>query len=406
MRFRILLVPVCVLSVALTSRAAQVETFVLGVGGDSSGPLCATFGTPLPVFNFFGGFGPSEPMGGYAGCSIAGGYDAQAAPVGWLSDARAGSFVWGVNSITGSTDAAVRHGEVSARLNETYAGQTNSFQVAGFDGFGRFDDTFVITSPSIANGQTGWIRFHLSVTGDASLTAQSALGVEIPYYDGAVGPYTAWRMQATHPAANPWITSATGVGLAGFTLAPGSITGADVVPTLWHSFVFGTPHDWKFGLLTYALTSLSGSVDSDWHVKLTGIEVVNAHGQPVADFAIAASSGTGYGASGVVDTPCANGIDDDGDGAIDYPGDPGCWNASAAGTENPKCQDGVDNDGDGKFDFDGGTAANGGVALGPLDPQCAFAYMNKEAASSCGLGAELVLLAAAGWVLRRARKQT
>jgi len=408
MSLRVGIVTVCWLGFAVAggARAAQVETFVLGVGGDASGPLCATWGTPLPVFQFFGGFGPAEPLGGYPGCGIAGGYDSQTAPAGWLADARADSFGWGINSITGSTDASVRHGEASARAAEAYAGQSHSFQAAGFEGFGRFDDTFVVTSPSIANGQTGWIRFHLSVTGDASLTAQGALGVEIPYYDGTLGPYTAWRMQATHPAANPWITSATGIGLAGFALSPGAIAGADVVPTLWHSFSFGAPRDWKFGLLTYASPSLGGAMDSAWHMKITGIEVLNAQGQPVGDFSIAAASGTGYGAGGVIDTPCANGLDDDGDGAIDFPADPGCFDATAASAENPKCQNGLDDDGDGTIDFDGGAAANGGVPLGPPDPQCTFAYRNKESPSSCGLGAELALLAAAGGTLRRARMRS
>jgi hypothetical protein len=386
---------------AASAQAAQVETFTLGVGGDANGPLCATWGTPLPVFDFFGGFGPAEPLGTYAGCGIAGGYDSQIIPVGWLTDARADSFAWGINSITGSTDVAVRHGEASVAANESYAGQTHSFQVAGFESFGRFDDTLVVTSASIPDGQVGYIRFSFTLTGQLSLTAQGALGLELSYFDETVGPYTAFRAQATHPAANPWITSATGLGLAGFALSPGAVVGSDVVPTLIHSFVFGDPRDWKFGMLTYTSPAFTGSMDSDWHVKLTGIEVFGPQGQVLTDFTITSASGAGYGAAGVVDTACANGLDDDGDGLADFPSDPGCRDGAAASIENPHCQDGLDNDGDGKLDFDGGASANGGVVLGPVDPQCGAPHRRKETSGGCGLGGELVVAIPALRALRR-----
>lgn len=97
----------------------------------------------------------------------------------------------------------------------------------------------------------------------------------------------------------------------------------------------------------------------------------------------------------VCDLACSNGLDDDGDGLVDTPDDPGCQNALST-LENPKCDDDLDNDGDGKTDWDGGAAA------GTPDPQCTFAYMNKERANSCGLGVELaLLLPLLGWLHRR-----
>jgi hypothetical protein len=41
--------------------------------------------------------------------------------------------------------------------------------------------------------------------------------------------------------------------------------------------------------------------------------------------------------------PCADAVDNDGDGAVDYPADPGCRLASSP-SEAPQCQDGIDND--------------------------------------------------------------
>lgn len=99
--------------------------------------------------------------------------------------------------------------------------------------------------------------------------------------------------------------------------------------------------------------------------------------------------------------PCGNGIDDDGDGAVDAD-DPGCI-ATGDFPENPPCQDGIDNDQDGTLDFDGGAAANGGVPLGAPDPQCSEPFLGREDAMACGLGFELgpVLLALLAWRRRR-----
>jgi hypothetical protein len=66
--------------------------------------------------------------------------------------------------------------------------------------------------------------------------------------------------------------------------------------------------------------------------------------------------------------PCDDGVDNDGDGLIDYradgTGDPGCA-SPASPTESPACNDGIDNDGDGLIDY-------------PNDPGCVNAASNIE----------------------------
>jgi hypothetical protein len=47
---------------------------------------------------------------------------------------------------------------------------------------------------------------------------------------------------------------------------------------------------------------------------------------------------------------CSDGVDNDGDGLIDFPADPGCDSADDDDERN-QCVDGVDNDGDGLIDF-------------------------------------------------------
>jgi hypothetical protein len=120
--------------------------------------------------------------------------------------------------------------------------------------------------------------------------------------------------------------------------------------------------------------------------------------------------------------PCDDGIDNDGDGGVDFDpvtyaspgdestlpagtGDPGCWDPSwsrGRSIESPKCQDGIDNDADGKIDYDGGLSALGYMAAEP-DPYCVGQPGQVTESSSCGLGAELALLLPPLMWMRRRR---
>lgn len=100
---------------------------------------------------------------------------------------------------------------------------------------------------------------------------------------------------------------------------------------------------------------------------------------------------------------CDDGVDNDGDYGVDVGGDIGCGSASWP-REDPACSDGLDNDADGFVDFDGGLHAQGQVLSAP-DPNCTSASVNREKPKGCGLGAELalVLLVWAGVRRRRGR---
>ena len=131
---------------------------------------------------------------------------------------------------------------------------------------------------------------------------------------------------------------------------------------------------------------------------------------------------------------CSDGTDDDGDGLVDYPDDPGCSSASDAfetdaslpcdngfdddsdglrdtadpgclgpewALEDPKCDDGIDND------FDGGIDATGGPMGEPADTHCVGTpWRNAEKPGGrCGLGIELAVLAPLLERLRRRRRR-
>jgi hypothetical protein len=90
---------------------------------------------------------------------------------------------------------------------------------------------------------------------------------------------------------------------------------------------------------------------------------------------------------------CRDGRDDDGDGATDFPADPGCASALPFARESPSCENGRDDDGDGLVDW-------------RADPECASPSDPSETpVRSCGLlGVEaLALWALAG--LRASRRR-
>jgi len=123
---------------------------------------------------------------------------------------------------------------------------------------------------------------------------------------------------------------------------------------------------------------------------------------------------------------CSDEVDDDGDGKVDYPADPGCTSPADL-SERADCNDGIDNDQDGLVDYgtdpgcrnrqewaredpacDNGIDDDGDTLIDGADPECAAspAWWTDEAApypTGCGLGFELVLVIPPIAALRRRR---
>ncbi|MDP1825083.1 MAG: hypothetical protein Q8L48_17630 [Archangium sp.] len=74
---------------------------------------------------------------------------------------------------------------------------------------------------------------------------------------------------------------------------------------------------------------------------------------------------------------CGDGLDNDADGLVDFPADPGCTSTGDIDeTDVPQCSDGLDNDGDGLVDF-------------PADPGCSSFVDNTEGGmAACGDGVD------------------
>ncbi|MGQ0620141.1 MAG: OmpA family protein [Panacagrimonas sp.] len=89
---------------------------------------------------------------------------------------------------------------------------------------------------------------------------------------------------------------------------------------------------------------------------------------------------------------CADTQDNDGDGLIDFPGDPGCSSADDADeTDPPVCSDGKDNDGDGLVDFPADKGCTAADDTDEVDPCKTPAPGERISLKGCGTGDIIVL---------------
>lgn len=89
---------------------------------------------------------------------------------------------------------------------------------------------------------------------------------------------------------------------------------------------------------------------------------------------------------------CADGQDNDGDGLVDYPNDPGCSAADDGDeTDPPQCSDGKDNDGDGLVDFPNDKGCTGADDNDEVDPCKTPAPGEVISLKGCGTGDVIVL---------------
>ena len=88
-------------------------------------------------------------------------------------------------------------------------------------------------------------------------------------------------------------------------------------------------------VVRFGSKSASFALDSDAQIRATV-----PSGDASGPIAVTNPAGTGTSAASFVSAgECANGVDDDADGLLDFPADPGCGDAFSA-TESPQCDDG------------------------------------------------------------------
>lgn len=280
----------------------SLDTFVLSVGGVSvPGPAgCTSFVTPSSLISFFGDYGVGLPVGGLTVCGIPGGVDEQTSPTGPLSDERSLVNTWSSGAFNGTSSVTANYGRLSSQAQANYVGDTSALTVTGAEGFTIAADGFTITSPSFANGQAGTIVFRTTVNGGLSTTGPATAGLRLDYHVNAGAAVSMLRASVNGAASLPAIASIGSVGIAGFTRTPGNLGGSGEVVTAAIPIVFGTRFEYRLGLLTYAVPTLTSQVQSNFAAAITAIEVKGPGGVTVSDFAVTSDSGTAYGAGGVV----------------------------------------------------------------------------------------------------------
>jgi len=147
--------------------------------------------------------------------------------------------------------------------------------------------------------------------------------------------------------------------------------------------VFMAPVTHPFGLVDVGNGASPTLVDIDADVDLDAF-IGNSDGNTIF-FENAGTTTT----PSFIPPDCADGLDNDGDGQVDAPADPGCASpVDVSELSHLQCDNGIDDDGDRKID-----ARSDGTG----DPQCWSLTFNREASGGpsggCGLGPELLLVA-------------
>jgi hypothetical protein len=190
------------------------------------------------------------------------------------------------------------------------------------------------------------------------------------------------------------------------TRADGAVVVGDSITSLtgFSAFIWDEVHGMRdlqdFLVNQFELDLTGWTLTSAMDISDDGLVIVGTGVNP---------SGASEGWIAVMPVECSDGLDNDGDGLVDFQADPGCRDAASV-TESPQCQDGINNDPGGNIgeddfiDFDGGLSALGYVASAP-DPQCKDnPWRDCEWPSCCGLGFELALfLPGLMWLRRRRR---
>ncbi len=263
---------------------------------------CGTWG-PAPELSFFT-FAPADvAVGGIAACGYSGGYRTQSAPIGPLNQHDSlGPVILGPLALSpgfysGTADARSSYGSLGAAAHSDIAGGVPQSNLALFDSVAAatFSDVLTATSPLVASGSAGSVRYQFRI--DGSMTA---LGAPAAFFFG--DNYALLDVkQDNGPVVEVMNASVRRGGLgtisgnpppAGWVTSAGSLSGSSVFRSVALPMVWGQPWDLKVGLLAWSY----GTADSQFlnTATLSGFEFFDAKGVAVNDFSLSSASGTDY----------------------------------------------------------------------------------------------------------------
>jgi len=295
--------------------APSVQAYALSAGGESilgsegGGFSCATFGPDSRTANFQGVYQVGLPTSGPCGVGVDARSASAASGAVSVSSTLAVGFGSSVDprAFVGQSTGRAGFGNLGVRADATYSGSVDAFTVIGAQAFGQQTESMTF------NGGIGSGFFQPTFTIDGSLFNVGRADSQLAFfYSVGSGPgLLGFRIQntrgdITYYGPSGYVPSFAGMSLTG-DLVNGLTVAGSTTFTLNIPIAFGAATDITYALWAGTLPSSSvglltpsgGAVDFDSTVKLTGINVVGADGQPLDAFTITSGSGTLYDRNGV-----------------------------------------------------------------------------------------------------------
>ena len=312
-----LLVAGLALAPAAALAASSLDSYSLSAGGNSilgaAGPplSCATFGPDPRAAIFGGGFQVGLPTDGSV-CGV--GADGRAASAGGGSVSTASSLAVGFGppsdprSFVGSGAGRAGYGNLGVSAAASYAGNSDSFTVAGSQSGARQIETM-----TFLNGVgAGTYRPTFTIDGSLFSVGRTDSEIEFAFASGSGPSFLTFRIMSAQGSLSLYANGGYQSSLPGMSITGDAVNGYTVAGSTTFSFdipiVFGTAIDITYTMWGATLprsnagllSPSAGDVAFLSTAKLTGIQVFDASGAAVDGFAIVSGSGTGYGPGGVM----------------------------------------------------------------------------------------------------------
>ncbi len=231
---------------------------------------------------------------------------------------------------------------------------------------------FTVDVPAGASGQTGLYRLDASTWG-----GQSGFGGDFETYFARAAfipvnqrrterPTVTCPIGSTSPSISGTAETDAALSVRFNLLERGTATASNAAtPAPWTSSNFGAFGELYGGLEVTAVATAPGELPSEPSLpcfvttQRECSDGLDNDGDGFVDFPNdPGCDSPGDNSESTPAAQCADGLDNDGDGHIDWPADPGCQGPTDRTEDSPPaCNDGLDNDGDGLVDW-------------PADPDC------------------------------------
>lgn len=298
--------------VATAAPSLQTITDVWGGSGNGSIAAGCTTYAPIPELRDFFGGGGFVVQGGNAACGYTGVtsnltqasgpmFTSQTLPPVPLDDVG--------GSYGGAASARASYGSLGVAASGVFSGVTGPTSAVQSTAAAFFRDTLDATSPSVAAGSVGFVRYVFEVDGSLSTlgtrTGAAALKLNLQHATAPNLDIGTLRAQGIDPGGY----SAIDGDSSSWTFGAGSVSGSGLFGSTLHTFsgdldqqfIWGTPWELQVGL--EAIISRNADASFLASARLVDVQLFDAAHQLVSAFSLSSASGTDYLAAAAVPEP-------------------------------------------------------------------------------------------------------